>query len=406
MSSEINVAALDLQDPEHFVDLGDSVDRVLRTADDRPHTNTLPAMPDPAASHEDIRIDPDGRRADVEEKHRRIIEFLDRHGYDAVVLGRADSVAWFTAGGDLARELAGERAAVLLYINRHSRAVLTDNVQSARVFEEEVGGLGFQLKERPWHEGPERLVEELGHNKKVAGDIELPGVPNERSRLRDLRLSLTHRERQALRVLGRSVTLAVEATCRNFKPGEHEADVAGHLAHRLIREGIVPMSLRVASADRLARYRQPNFKAAPIQRQATIAVIGQRHGLCAGVTRTVSFGPVDPEFQKAHSLAAMVDATCIYFSRPRQTIREVFRRAKRIYEKFGCPDEWTLDYQGHLTGYAPSEGLLTPDSDELLQSSTALRWSPSVAAARSRGHGRHRRSRLRGRYGCPGLAQT
>ncbi len=62
--------------------------------------------------------------------------------------------------------------------------------------------------------------------------------------------------------------------------------------------------------------------------------------------------------------------------------REVFRRAKRIYEKFGHPDEWTLDYQGALTGYSASEGLLLPDNDFAFESDMAVRWSPSVGAAR------------------------
>ena len=108
-----------------------------------------------------------------------------------------------------------------------------------------------------------------------------------------LRQRLTGLERQRLRELGRTLTLAVEATCRNFDRGEREADVAGHLAHRLLREGVVPVDLRVASDDRLARYRQPTFKAAPILKRATIAITGRRFGLCASVTRTVSFGPVD-----------------------------------------------------------------------------------------------------------------
>lgn len=383
MSSEINVAALGLYDPEAFGPLDLPGDRVLRTADDRPDDDTLPAMLDPAASHEIQAFDPDGRRADVEEKHRRVIAYLDRHGLDAVVLGRADSVAWFTAGGDLARELGCERASILLYVNRHSRAVLADNVQSARVFEEELAGLGFQLKERPWFEDPEQIVRELAHHKKVAADIYLPELRNDLPHLRRLRWALTRWERQLLRVLGRTVTLAVEATCRNFQPGETEADVAGHLAHRLLREGVVPVALSVAGDDRLARYRQPVFKSAPIRRHATISVVGRRHGLCAGVTRTVAFGPVDPGFQNAHNLAAMVDATCIFFSRPDQTVQDVFRRAKRIYEKFGHPDEWTLDYQGCLTGYSACETQLKPDSPEVLPAHTALRWSPSVESARS-----------------------
>ena len=73
-----------------------------------------------------------------------------------MVLARADSVAWFTAGGDLGQDLGSEPGSVALFINRTSRAVITDNVQSARVFEEELAGLGFQLKERPWHRRPVR----------------------------------------------------------------------------------------------------------------------------------------------------------------------------------------------------------------------------------------------------------
>jgi Xaa-Pro dipeptidase len=179
------------------------------------------------------------------------------------------------------------------------------------------------------------------------------------------------------------LTLAVEATCRNFVRGETEADVAGHLAHRLIREGVVPVDLRIAGDDRLGRYRQPGFKNSPITTRATITASGRRFGLCASVSRTVSFEPVDTDFRVRHALAAMVDATCIYFSRPGEPVAEVFRRAKRIYEKFSHPHEWTLDYLGVVVGYAPREALLVPDSNLILEPGTAICWSPSVGPARS-----------------------
>ncbi|WP_165250766.1 M24 family metallopeptidase [Paludisphaera soli] len=366
-----------VSDPEVY-------DRVRETAADRPAEDSLPDVPDPAGDHEDLERKL--RRDDVEAKHQRVREFLDRTNQDAVILGRADSIAWFTAGGDLGQDVCSENGSILLFINRNCRAVLADNVQSCRVFEEEVAGLGFQLKERPWFDDPMRVVAELSHNKKVATDLatETPS-PWRRTLdpLRDLRRQLTPLERQRLRELGRTLALAVEATCRNFDRGEREADVAGHLAHRLIREGVTPVDLRVASDDRLARYRQPTYKAAPILRKATIAVTGRRHGLCASVTRTVSFGPPEEEFRRSHSLAAMVDATCIYFSRPGEVISEVFRRARRIYEKFDAPHEWTLDYQGVLIGYSPREALLTPDSSMRLEPNMAVCWSPSVGSARS-----------------------
>jgi Xaa-Pro aminopeptidase len=118
-------------------------------------------------------------------------------------------------------------------------------------------------------------------------------------------------------------------------------------------------------------------------RRATIAITGRRHGLCASVTRTVSFGPADREYRADHLLATMVDATCIFFSRPGEKVSEVFRRAKRIYEKFDRPHEWTLDYQGNIVGYSPREVMLRPDSTLFLEPATALAWSPSVQAART-----------------------
>jgi Xaa-Pro dipeptidase len=227
------------------------------------------------------------RRREVEEKQRRVAAFLDATGHDALVLGRADSIAWSTSGGDLRQGHGSEFGSVLLNIDRTSRAVVTDNVQSARAFEVELAGLGFRLKERSWYEDPSRIIVELGHGKRVASVLDElpsawpgPGVP-----LRALRFPLTPLERQRLRELGRTLAQAVEATCRNFDRGETEADIAGHLAHRLIREGVMPADLRVAGVDRLGRFRQPIFQAAPIRRRATITVSGRRHGPCASLMR-------------------------------------------------------------------------------------------------------------------------
>ncbi|WP_165065207.1 M24 family metallopeptidase [Paludisphaera rhizosphaerae] len=383
MSTELYIGAPVGFVADEVVD-AEVVDRILETAADRPSKSSLPAVPDPASDHGDVERK--RRREDVDLKHDRIREFLDRTNQDAVVLGKSDSVAWFTSGGELAQEYWSDNSSILLFINRDCRAVIADNVQSCRVFEEELAGLGFQLKERPWFDDPDRVVAELCHNKRYATDMGSEGCTQWRRALdplRDLRRRLTPLERQRLRELGRTLSLAVEATCRNFDRGEREADVAGHLAHRLIREGVAPVDLRVVSDDRLNRYRQPTFKAEPILKRATITVTGRRHGICASVTRSVSFGPAEEDFRANHTLAAMVDATCIYFSRPEETVSEVFRRARRIYEKFNAPHEWTLDYQGVLIGYSPREALLTPDSTLKLEPNMAVCWNPSVGSARS-----------------------
>ena len=80
----------------------------------------------------------------------------------------------------------------------------------------------------------------------------------------------------------------------------------------------------------------------------------------------------------------MVDATYIFFSRPGEPVSEIFRRAKRIYEKYQAPHEWMLDYQGFATGFSPCEFPLRPDDATLkIEPDTAIRWSPSVGPTRS-----------------------
>ena len=384
MSAEIHVSGL-ISPLAEGLDLAGGPDRVLHTAGDRPDADTLPALADPAADHRDQAVS--RRRGDVEEKHARIVGFLDATGHEAVLLGRADSVAWFTSGGDLGQDLASEASSVLLYLNRNSRAVLSDNVQSARVFEEELAGLGFQLKERPWHDNPGRIVAELTHNRRVATDMGCRGAPGsgDGDLLRRLRWPLTRLERQRLRELGRTLTLAVEATCRNFDRGETEADVAGHLAHRLIREGVVPVDLRVASDDRLARYRQPTFKAAPIRKRATIAVTGRRHGLCASLTRTVSFGPVDRDFRAKHALAAMVDATCIYFSRPARPSPRSSAGRGGSTRNTTTRTNGRSTTRGSWSATRPARRRWCPTAPSPSARAWPCRWSPSVGPARSQG---------------------
>ena len=82
-------------------------------------------------------------------------------------------------------------------------------------------------------------------------------------------------------------------------------------------------------------------------------------------------------------IAAMVDATCLYFSKPNEPVGSILRRSRRIFEKMGRLDEFHLDDQGCRVGYRADEGRLVADRGDSLQAGQALRWSPSVGSARS-----------------------
>lgn len=328
--------------------------------------------------------DPPGspRSEDVAIKQSRVAEFLEDEGYDAVLLSRQDSFAWFTAGGDSGAGVASDVGQVALFITADQRCVLANNAESARTFEEEVAGLGFQLKECRWDEPRDRLIEDICRGRKVASDTGSNGTTNELEKLRRLRITLTELERQRYRELGRAVAHAVEATCRNVRRGETEHEVAGELSHRLIRHGIAPVQMLIAGEERSGQFRFAPHKAQPIRRRVTIGVSARRHGLCASAIRSVCLGEIDREFAAQYNIASMIDATCIFFSQPGELCAEVLRRARRIYEKSGVTHEWMLAPQGSVTGFSPSELLVVPTSQFRFRTGNAVFWSPSVGAAR------------------------
>ena len=351
-----------------------ATDRLLNPADE--------PSPRPSVLQESGMPDLPSRSADVALKQLRVAEFLEDEGYDALWLQGQDNFAWFTGGGDNSAGAPGPGKAALL-ITADARSIVADNVEAARIFEEEVGGLGFQLKQSSWHEPGSRLRGDLCRGRKVASDVPAEGTVYEFEKVRRLRLVLTELERTRYTDLGHDISHALEATCRAVTPGETEADVAGQLGHRLLKRSVSPVQLYVAADDRAAQFRHPVFKDNPIRKRCLVSVFGRRHGLCAGATRIVSFDKPPAALVEQFNLAAMLDATYIYFSNPNELLAEVFRRALRIYEKFGSPHEWILCDQGGVVGYSPHEVLVRPESPFRLRENMALSWNPTIGAARS-----------------------
>lgn len=334
---------------------------------------------DPISSAEIATLNPE-RTADIEHKHRLVADFLELHRYDALLLEKPANFAWFTSGGDCARAGSSETTAAL-FITREARVVITSNVDSAQLFERELPGLGFQLKERPWHEPRHALIDDLCRGRTVAGDVGNGRARDVSVHLAGMRIPLTVLECERVRELGRHVAHAVEATARHCRPRQTEAEIAGELAHRLIKHQVVPERLQVVADGRSRRYRNWSYGEQPLEQFCTISAVGRRHGLCVGASRTVCFGDPPSDIRGAHHRALLMLATGMYFSRGDWELAETWQRVQRIYEKFGYPDEWQLARQAEIIGYEPTEVPVVPRSEFRLQPRMAVHWHPSVGPA-------------------------
>jgi Xaa-Pro dipeptidase len=320
------------------------------------------------------------RRGDVEAKQARIAALLQEVACDGLVILEPENFAWLTSGG-AARGVLDPAELPGLSFTADQRWVITCNVDSQRLFDEELNELGFQLKEWPWHWGREQLLADLCQGRKFACDRPLGNCKVVGDRLRLLRRALTPYEQACYQVLGPLVTHALEATCRTMSAGLTEREIAGQISHRLLHRGAMPICLEVAADGRSRRYRQCGFTSLPIRRYCVLSVTARKYGLCATSSRSVCFGEPDATFKKEHDAACKVSATYVASSWPDALPKQIFTAGRHTYRLTGYEHEWLLSPQGYITGRLPVEMTLLPQTEELFQAHWAVTWHASVGAA-------------------------
>jgi hypothetical protein len=208
------------------------------------------------------------RRADVDAKQQIIARILGELDCEAAVLLMPAHVSWLT-GGLTARGLFADTERPGIYTNGTQRWLIASNVDTMRLFDEEIDGLGFQIKEWQWLNGRGSTLGELIAGRRVAVDRPYPNLPLLNEKLRGELRPLTAFEHEQLFALGRVLVHAIEATAVEFRQGETEADVAGMIAHRLLRRGAVPEMVSVTADDRGTIYKRAGSTQTPIERCAT-----------------------------------------------------------------------------------------------------------------------------------------
>jgi hypothetical protein len=335
----------------------------------------------PVSSAPEINLrTPSDRRSDVDAKQAAIAQLLTESACDGLLILAPENFAWLTSGG-AARGVVDKEAMPALYYNAEGRWVLCGNVDTQRLFDEEIDGMGFQLKEWNWHQGRASLLEDLCQGRKTACDVSFKECQVVGTRLQAMRMPLSDYEQACYKALGQIVSHALEATGRSLNVGDTEREIAGQLSHRLIHRGALPIMMTVAADGRSRVYRQGSFTGTAIRSYCVMTVCARKYGLSARASRAVSFGQPDPLFRKEHDSACKVSATYVASSWPDSVPRQILASGQRIYQLMGAEYDWYLCPQGQITGRLPVEFELTPNHEQLLQANSAVVWHASVGAA-------------------------
>jgi Xaa-Pro aminopeptidase len=322
------------------------------------------------------------RRADIDAKQELVAGVLTAMGCESAVLLMPAHVAWFTAGLNV-RGLIADSERPGVYTNGRQRWLLCSNVDTQRLFDEELDLLGFQLKEWVWGLGRSDLLYNITLGRKVTADRPFPNVPMFNDRFRPLLRVLSSFEQEQYRALGAQVAHAVEATARGVEPGETEEEIAGQLGYRLLHHGIEPAALTVTADGRGVKFRRAGFAAVAPERTCVLQATGQRDGLYVTAARAISFGPPPDEFRAAHDLAMRIAAVYRSFTVPGALLAPMAEVAALVLS--GSPFEFDarLTQPGYSAGRFPAEELRRAGADEPLVAGQAVVWQPRVGPAAS-----------------------
>jgi len=320
------------------------------------------------------------RRADIDIKQAQVAWLLESMQCEAALLLAPAHVCWVTSGMNV-RGLIADSERPGVYTNGKQRWLLCSNVDTQRLFDEELDQLGFQLKEWTWDGGRAELLSNVTSGRKVCVDRPFPNMPQASERLRPLVRILSAHEQDEYRTLGRLVAHAVEATARNSSPGQTEEEIAGQLGHRLLHHGAEVAAISVTADDRGAKFRRAGFTAASVKQACTIQATAQRGGLFATASRTISFGSPSTDFKKAYDLALRLGAAYRSLSRPEENMGTARQAAGVVLAGTEYEHEGRLAQPGYGSGRFPAEELRRAGLDDRLAAGQALVWQPRIGPA-------------------------
>ena len=324
----------------------------------------------PSTHQSELRI-ADQRRLDVDAKQELIAKLLHDTGCEGLLVLHPANFRWLTSGATPAG-LFGRDETPALFFNPHQRWLIASAADSPRLFAEELDGLGFQLKEWHWTVSREQFLADMAYGRNLASDQPFRNCKPAGAFFAHTRRRLTAYEAERLAELGELVAHAVEATARHFDWGDPEDEIAGHLAHRLLRHGAEPVALQITGDGRGRAFRRRGFRSDRVQRVCILQSTARKFGLHATVSRTVFRSPPDDSERAEFEAALRLRVTHLAVSKLGERVYAALDAGVALLRQSPFEHEWRLAPPVCLTGREPSEGVFLAGAQD--------KWLPGWAA--------------------------
>jgi Xaa-Pro dipeptidase len=313
------------------------------------------------------------RRFDVDLKQSRIAKLLQDTKCDALLLLHPANFAWITSGAT-PKGLYAPNERPVIFLNATNRWIVASSVDSQRLFAEDIDGLGFHLKEFHWSHNRDAMLIELTLNRKVACDIPFRNCVHVGAFLDQERRCLSGYELPLYLDLGRVLAHALEATGRNVSSGDSEEDIAGQLAHRLLKHGAEATAIQIAADGRSETYRRHGFGLGQVEKTCVIQVTACKYGLFATASRTVSFGNPETSFRRDFEVATRLTTLYAASSKLGDPISQILETVRKFPFNTIAEHDWRITPPGYITGRQTAEATLTSTCLDRVQLNMPIIW--------------------------------
>jgi Xaa-Pro aminopeptidase len=329
------------------------------------------------------------RQVEVDQKVDRVVKFARANGFAGVVLAAQHDFAWLSAGRsnriDATRETG---SGALLVTAAGRRFALASTIESPRMRDETIAGLGFEVLEYPWTDEradaalPFRIAERVAGGGPLATDIATSAAQNVEGRIARLRATLVPAEIPRYLAFGAEIGAAIGQMMRELTPGMTELDVARRVTATVLGLGAYPNVLLVAADRRIASYRHPVPTAAPWRQRLLVACCPEREGQVVAISRLVATGSVDDDFRVRTHATARVFGALLQATVAGATGAQLFAAAAKAYSDNGFPNEELLHHQGGVIACRSREWVAHPASDMVVEPPQAFAWNPTVTGTK------------------------
>lgn len=313
----------------------------------------------------------------------KVLEWLQNEGLDGILLRKRSNFSWLTEGKVNHIVHTTEYGVADLLLLDGKKYCITVKMESRRIMEEELVGLGYELVECEWYESTDQLITELCRDRKVAADTAFLAFRDVSSDLVKLRSVLSGNEMERYKWLCQFTAHTLENVCREIEPGMSEHEIAALIASKSLKVGVNPQVILVATDDRIYHYRHPIPTDKKLEKYAMLVICAEKWGLVANVTRFVHFGELPLSLSENKEKLAKIDVIMNTITRPGMKINAVFQEAIHAYMEAGYSEDWRLLHQGGLTGYASREYLATMHTEEKIMENQAFAWNPAIRGIKS-----------------------